>query len=56
MNDSIRLMAADVASGNYPNHVRQNSKEMPFELIFAENEDEESLIAAAAGTEAILLL
>lgn len=54
MYDSIRLMVVDVSSGNYPNHVRQYSKGKPFDLIFAENEDEDSMIAAAAGVEAIL--
>lgn len=54
MNDPIRLMVVDVSSGKYPDHVRQYSKGTPFELIFAENEDEDSMIAAAAGAEAIL--
>ncbi len=54
MPDPIRLMIADVTSGKYPEHVKNYSQGMPFDLIYPEEGNEESMKAAAREAEAIL--
>lgn len=54
MSDTIRLMIVDTTSKKYLERVKKYIQGMPFELVLAENEDEESLKAVAPQAEAIL--
>ena len=54
MSDVIHLMVVDVVSGKYLDRVKEFSEGMPFDLVLAKGEDEESLMAAAPAADAIL--
>ena len=54
MSDLIRLLVVDAFSGHYPDHIKNYSKGLPFELIYPEKDDEDSLKSAAENAEAIL--
>jgi len=54
MLDAIHLMVVDVVSGKYLDRVKKYSAKMPFKLILAKGEDEDSLITAASAADVIL--
>ena len=54
MNDKIRLLVTDGASGRFLSRVKANAASEPFDIIAPDSADEDTLLALAPEAEAIL--
>ena len=54
MNDKIRLLVTDGASGRFLSRVKANAAAAPFDIIAPDSADEDALIALAPEAEAVL--